>query len=73
MGFTESLYLGSGVSEALVLDFAHLTVDRVSVEVHVAGHVVVDAGRVPGTCLTCLTRLSYLNCLSFHTRLSRRS
>ena len=31
------------VSEALVLNLAHLTVDGVPVEVHVAGYVVVDS------------------------------
>lgn len=35
------------VAEALVLDLTDLLVDGVSVEVHVAGDVVVDAGRVP--------------------------
>ena len=39
-------HLVGRVAEALVLDLAHLTVDGVPVEVHVAGHVVVDSSRV---------------------------
>ena len=44
--FPVTFHLIWGVAEALVLDLAHLTVDRVSVEVHVARHVVIDTRRV---------------------------
>ena len=47
--FPVTFHLIWGVAEALVLDLAHLTVDGVPVEVHVAGNVVVDTSRVSNT------------------------